>query len=167
MIFKTKNGNVSPSYLSNACNAMIESIVSLALYLSTAITVLLLLLPSQYHGSKQDVQILVLGDVGRSPRTQYHALSIAKHGGRVEIIGYNGMLFATVELLRQTMLTVDRIRPASRHHIKSPNINHSIASLSRRVADKQQDVICRSWAPQGALPGRLFMVVFGVSDQTM
>ncbi|KAF1840287.1 glycosyltransferase family 33 protein [Cucurbitaria berberidis CBS 394.84] len=34
------------------------------------------------------VQILVLGDIGRSPRMQYHALSIAKHGGRVFLIGY-------------------------------------------------------------------------------
>ncbi|KAH7064445.1 glycosyl transferases group 1-domain-containing protein [Paraphoma chrysanthemicola] len=34
------------------------------------------------------VQIVVLGDIGRSPRMQYHALSIAKHGGRVFLIGY-------------------------------------------------------------------------------
>lgn len=36
------------------------------------------------------VQVLVLGDIGRSPRMQYHALSIAKHGGSVDLIGYNG-----------------------------------------------------------------------------
>ncbi|KAH7353473.1 family 33 glycosyltransferase [Plectosphaerella cucumerina] len=40
--------------------------------------------PAQDHH-----QILVLGDIGRSPRMQYHALSIAKHGGHVDIIGYN------------------------------------------------------------------------------
>ncbi|RKU47686.1 mannosyltransferase [Coniochaeta pulveracea] len=34
------------------------------------------------------VQVLVLGDLGRSPRMTYHALSIAKHGGRVDLIGY-------------------------------------------------------------------------------
>lgn len=34
------------------------------------------------------VQIVVLGDIGRSPRMQYHALSIAKHGGSVAFIGY-------------------------------------------------------------------------------
>ncbi|KAL9131461.1 MAG: hypothetical protein Q9217_000609 [Psora testacea] len=34
------------------------------------------------------VQIVVLGDIGRSPRMQYHALSIAKHGGQVDLIGY-------------------------------------------------------------------------------
>lgn len=34
------------------------------------------------------VQIVVLGDVGRSPRMQYHALSIASLGGKVNIVGY-------------------------------------------------------------------------------
>lgn len=37
------------------------------------------------------VQILVLGDIGHSPRMQYHARSIAKHGGQVSIVGYQGM----------------------------------------------------------------------------
>lgn len=36
------------------------------------------------------VQIVVLGDIGRSPRMQYHALSIAKLGGEVSLIGYKG-----------------------------------------------------------------------------
>jgi len=38
------------------------------------------------------VQVVVLGDIGRSPRMQYHALSIAKHGGRVDLVGYRGCL---------------------------------------------------------------------------
>ncbi|KAI9847575.1 MAG: mannosyltransferase [Sclerophora amabilis] len=37
---------------------------------------------------KTSVQVLVLGDIGRSPRMQYHAISIAKSGGRVDLIGY-------------------------------------------------------------------------------
>ena len=36
------------------------------------------------------VQVVVLGDLGRSPRMQYHALSIAQHGGRVDLVGYEG-----------------------------------------------------------------------------
>ncbi|OAA81368.1 hypothetical protein LEL_00913 [Akanthomyces lecanii RCEF 1005] len=32
------------------------------------------------------VQIIVLGDIGRSPRMQYHAISVAKHGKKVDII---------------------------------------------------------------------------------
>ena len=34
------------------------------------------------------IQVVVLGDIGRSPRMQYHALSIANHGGYVNLIGY-------------------------------------------------------------------------------
>ncbi|KAI1121474.1 glycosyltransferase family 33 protein [Nemania abortiva] len=58
----------------------------------------LLLLPSRYEkppattagdAASVSVQILVLGDIGRSPRMQYHALSIAKHGGTVHLIGYH------------------------------------------------------------------------------
>ena len=33
-------------------------------------------------------QVLVLGDIGRSPRMQYHALSLSKHGAHVTLIGY-------------------------------------------------------------------------------
>lgn len=49
--------------------------------------------PRRYHRPKSSsstppsVQVLVLGDVGRSPRMQYHALSIAQHA-RVQLIGY-------------------------------------------------------------------------------
>jgi len=38
------------------------------------------------------VQVVVLGDIGRSPRMQYHALSLAKHGARVDFIGFMGMV---------------------------------------------------------------------------
>lgn len=36
------------------------------------------------------IQVLVLGDIGRSPRMQYHAISIAKHGRKVDLVGYKG-----------------------------------------------------------------------------
>lgn len=34
--------------------------------------------------------VLVLGDVGRSPRMQYHALSLAREGALVDLVGYAG-----------------------------------------------------------------------------
>ncbi|KAJ2326648.1 mannosyltransferase, partial [Coemansia sp. RSA 2681] len=37
---------------------------------------------------RKRVAILVLGDIGRSPRMQYHALSLAKAGLLVDLIGY-------------------------------------------------------------------------------
>ncbi|KAJ5905001.1 Chitobiosyldiphosphodolichol beta-mannosyltransferase [Penicillium subrubescens] len=77
---------------------MIDSLITIAFVLSSALTVVILLLPSQYvpprsstgqaEKEKPTVQILVLGDIGRSPRMQYHALSIARNGGKVVIIGY-------------------------------------------------------------------------------
>lgn len=38
---------------------------------------------------KSRVTIVVLGDVGRSPRMQYHALSLAQHGFHVNMVGYS------------------------------------------------------------------------------
>ena len=52
------------------------------------------LVPTRYRPAAkpedEHVQILVLGDVGRSPRMQYHAISVAKHGRKVDIVGYKG-----------------------------------------------------------------------------
>lgn len=36
------------------------------------------------------VCVVVLGDVGRSPRMQYHSLSLADTGFDVDIVGYGG-----------------------------------------------------------------------------
>lgn len=84
---------------------MIEYLISIAFCLSSALTVLILLLPSQYDPATKDkpsVQILVLGDIGRSPRMQYHALSIAKHGGKVVIVGYKGESLQLTSRARRT-----------------------------------------------------------------
>jgi beta-1,4-mannosyltransferase len=42
------------------------------------------------EGEGPRVAIVVLGDLGRSPRMQYHALALADAGARVELIGYEG-----------------------------------------------------------------------------
>lgn len=53
-------------------------------------------IPTRYRPAAkpedEHIQILVVGDVGRSPRMQYHALSVAKHGRKVDIVGYKGQL---------------------------------------------------------------------------
>jgi len=75
-----------------------DALLGLAVLASTAVTVFLLTLPTRYerpagsNAAKEQVsvQVLVLGDIGRSPRMQYHAISIAKRGGSVEIVGYAG-----------------------------------------------------------------------------
>jgi beta-1,4-mannosyltransferase len=95
-------------------------VLGVVVALSTLFTLLLVTLPSQYDPYKdkplrfeddkgkeiqmktrdgkdplkwkqgRTVHVVVLGDIGRSPRMQYHALSIAKHGGKVFLIGYQG-----------------------------------------------------------------------------
>ena len=42
------------------------------------------------HLTGKRVAVVVVGDVGRSPRMQYHALSLAAHGCHVDLIGYQG-----------------------------------------------------------------------------
>jgi beta-1,4-mannosyltransferase len=95
---------------------MIESLISVAFYISTAVTLLLFLVPSRYDPRRYDrtkrdasnapkttTQILVLGDIGRSPRMQYHALSIARGGGQVDIIGYNGTARSDFRIANEPM----------------------------------------------------------------
>lgn len=57
-----------------------------------ALIVLLIIPPllKRSQPKKGSVQIVVLGDIGRSPRMQYHALSILQHGGSVDFVGYLG-----------------------------------------------------------------------------
>jgi len=42
------------------------------------------------HQSKSHVTIVVLGDLGRSPRMQYHALALASSQTEVNLVGYAG-----------------------------------------------------------------------------
>jgi beta-1,4-mannosyltransferase len=83
-------------------SALVQYVLAAVLLLSTAFTLFLITLPSRYIAKDRkslkadapttSVQVVVLGDIGRSPRMQYHALSIAKHGGSVDLIGVHGIL---------------------------------------------------------------------------
>lgn len=46
--------------------------------------------------AKKRACVVVLGDIGRSPRMQYHSLSLINKGYEVDIVGYKES-----ELLRQ------------------------------------------------------------------
>lgn len=102
---------------------MLEILLTCAALGSTLFTIMLLLLPSRYvplhpestkehlhkeagkyiKDSRNAVQVLVLGDIGRSPRMQYHAISIAKHGAEVAIIGYQGIRVLLEDDLRSNL----------------------------------------------------------------
>ena len=69
--------------------------MSIAVTLVTVSVLALLLIPSR-HAERSPkgpppIQIVVLGDIGRSPRMQYHASSFLKHGSTVQLIGYLGV----------------------------------------------------------------------------
>lgn len=38
--------------------------------------------------TKPNVCVVVLGDIGRSPRMQYHAQSLLREGYNVDVVGY-------------------------------------------------------------------------------
>ncbi|KAK2592422.1 mannosyltransferase [Conoideocrella luteorostrata] len=62
--------------------------------LAWLVSALFRVIPSRYRPPQNPddnhIQILVLGDIGRSPRMQYHAISVAKHGRKVDIVAYKG-----------------------------------------------------------------------------
>ena len=52
---------------------------------------------------RKNICIVVLGDVGRSPRMQYHALSFVKTGFTVEVVGYGGNHIHFVKFLIENL----------------------------------------------------------------
>ena len=80
-----------------------ENWLPVVVAISTSITFILILLRPPYIDSRRAgdnnderkgrIHVLVLGDIGRSPRMQYHALSAAMHGAPVDLIGYSGKHF--------------------------------------------------------------------------
>ncbi|KAI8817068.1 chitobiosyldiphosphodolichol beta-mannosyltransferase-like protein [Fimicolochytrium jonesii] len=63
-------------------------------------------------GKTTRVLVLVLGDIGRSPRTQYHAISLAREGFEVHLAGYQGS-----PVLPEVLQAGDKITV---HHIPNP-----------------------------------------------
>lgn len=73
-------------------STMLE-IIFAVLFLSAVIFALLgLTVSSVWHKQAGEglVQVIVLGDAGRSPRMQYHSLSLVKNDFNVDLIGYGG-----------------------------------------------------------------------------
>ncbi|KAK7507548.1 hypothetical protein BaRGS_00001483 [Batillaria attramentaria] len=60
------------------------------LLLTPIVFLILYLLLNYFVKGERCVCIVVLGDIGRSPRMQYHAMSLAQHGYFVHIVGYRG-----------------------------------------------------------------------------
>lgn len=74
-------------------------------FLSQAVFLALALLPAAYvyyqirfkphpRPSYRSVAVLVLGDIGRSPRMMYHSESFAQNGFETFVVGYKGLTCA-------------------------------------------------------------------------
>ena len=61
------------------------------------------------------VAVIVLGDVGRSPRMQYHTLSLLQHGYQVSLLGYKGenLIPALTDGNDNHLLNVIRFQPCT------------------------------------------------------
>ncbi|KAL0822161.1 hypothetical protein ABMA28_004292 [Loxostege sticticalis] len=59
---------------------------------------------------KKVVKVVVLGDIGRSPRMQYHALSLANMGLKVNIISYRETK-PLLEILEHPDITITKLTP--------------------------------------------------------
>ena len=73
-----------------ATNALFTVLCSLALV--GGVTCILLYTLQIGEVRSKRVAILVLGDIGRSPRMQNHAVSLAKAGWNVDLIGFRGTI---------------------------------------------------------------------------
>lgn len=111
-----------------------EQVLLIALIFFTLVIITLftlLLLPAgdgqlTRHGKRRTrVQVLVLGDIGRSPRMQYHALSIAKKGGYVDLVGYLGEY-----PIAQRALHAEKVVESELHPAIPSNSNITVKPLS-------------------------------------
>ena len=62
------------------------------------------------ESERKVVKVVVLGDIGRSPRMQYHALSLANNGLEVNIIGYLDSQ-PLKEILEHPHITITELQP--------------------------------------------------------
>lgn len=88
--------------ITNNCFNMTTSDGSLVFYVVILLSLAFLtcitwnaLRPHSNHSSRS-VAILVLGDIGRSPRMMYHAQSFADTGFVTHLIGYGGGSYYTI-----------------------------------------------------------------------
>ena len=67
------------------------------------------------------VGVVVLGDLGRSPRMKYHVLSLLSHGFEVHLIGYGGSPLPE-SILKNEKLKVVHMKPVPLFITKLPKL---------------------------------------------
>lgn len=143
-------------------------LLTILVLISTLFTFFLLLLPSQRDPSEKtcSVQVLVLGDIGRSPRMQYHALSIAKHGGQVQLIGYLGEHLIAIDWTWSLQLNLlSRIRATPRVARPSRRHNRATGPIATFFTNVQPDTFPSLRPSQGALASMVSLESLGLYFQ--
>ena len=70
---------------------------------------------------REHVTVVVLGDLGRSPRMNYHALSLSEEGFEVNLVGFAGSK-PQIEVLSNEHITLTYMRPAPQSLSKLPRL---------------------------------------------
>lgn len=65
---------------------------------------------SDTMNNDKSVGVVVLGDVGRSPRMQYHCYSLKREGFRVKLIGYDDTKVSPTLLRDVPIVNVNTLR---------------------------------------------------------
>jgi beta-1,4-mannosyltransferase len=63
-----------------------------SLMVIACVTLIVVFICRKTYNTSKRIAVLVLGDIGRSPRMQNHAVSLAKAGWNVDLIGFKGTL---------------------------------------------------------------------------
>ena len=84
------------------------------------------------------VSVVVLGDIGHSPRMNYHALSLADEGYHVNLVGYKGSKLQE-QILSHPNISVVPIQP-------SPRCMDSLPSLLRLAFRVMWQVVTLWWS---------------------
>ncbi|CAL4124132.1 unnamed protein product [Meganyctiphanes norvegica] len=75
---------------------------------------------TQDKGPREKVTVVVLGDLGHSPRMSYHALSLSKEGFDVNLVGFSGSK-PQVEILSDENISMTYMRPFPSTYSKGPS----------------------------------------------
>ncbi|XP_020835342.1 chitobiosyldiphosphodolichol beta-mannosyltransferase [Phascolarctos cinereus] len=110
---------------------MAASSVALVL-LAVALGSLLLVWWARRRPRVRSVCIVVLGDVGRSPRMQYHALSLARRGFDVTLLGYRGSR-PHDELLSSKRIHILHVSEVSRIPVGPHMFQYGVKVVSQAV----------------------------------
>src|SRR3954468_7182157 len=72
--------------------------------------------------------VLVLADLGKSARMQYHARALASSGVDVDLVGYTGTALPKA-ILDDSRITVHRLKPSSVRYDQTNRLTYAVAAV--------------------------------------